>query len=324
MENGWSLQDALMIKPVHKVFKDHFGRKFETATDMCRYHGVSYSLYLNRLKSGKSLEEALNPHNKEKYIDHLGNVFNTQKEMCAFHGVSENTYYQRLRAGKTIEEALCKAAIYYKKDSDGKIFCRTKKEKQTLKREWFDHLGNKFSTLDEMCAFHGVERHAFTRDIKKCVSLKEALTPKVSVKVRCTDHLGNEFESITEMCKHHGITLSQYESRKRSDWPLERILSKGDYARRKTCTDHLGNVFESEIKMCQHWGVSDKTYRHRIIYDGWSLEKALTTKDIYTCTDHLGNVYKSKVEMAEHWGQKKGVRVEFYSTIFVQGWKNNM
>ena len=49
---------------------------------------------------------------------------------------------------------------------------------------------------------------------------------------------------------------------------------------RSNVTDHLGNEFSSYTKMLEHWGVYGSTFRYRM-ENGWSLEEALTSKNLY-------------------------------------------
>ena len=41
----------------------------------------------------------------------------------------------------------------------------------------------------------------------------------------CKDHLGNEYINAKEMCLAYGLPYETYQSRKRSGWDIERILT---------------------------------------------------------------------------------------------------
>lgn len=65
IEHGWTLKDALEKKPernkVSKSFvcKDHEGNFYSSVSEMCRKYKISRSLFLYRIRQGKSLSEAL-------------------------------------------------------------------------------------------------------------------------------------------------------------------------------------------------------------------------------------------------------------------------
>lgn len=73
----------------------------------------------------------------------------------------------------------------------------------------------------------------------------------------------------------------------------------------KECYDHKGKKFPSKKARARHYNLSVNAIDARL-NKGWSLEKALTTKqekgNSKKCTDHLGNVFKSKKEKYEFWG----------------------
>ena len=65
------------------------------------------------------------------------------------------------------------------------------------------------------------------------------------------------------------------------------------------CYDHLGNIFNSKKEMCEYYGVCKTTFKSRI-ESGWSLEDALTGKEVKKYYDHLGNEFESIAQMCEY------------------------
>lgn len=156
-----------------------------------------------------------------------------------------------------------------------------------------DHLGNKFSSITEMCKYWGVNHSTFCCRIKKNLSLAEALTgPKKVV----TDHLGNNFESVKEMCEYWGVNQNTFSLRLQKKLDLAEALT----GPKKTVADHLGNLFISIEEMCKYWGVDSCTFRNRL-KKGLTLTEALTGPK-KVVIDHLGNEFGSIEEMCEHWG----------------------
>lgn len=82
--------------------------------------------------------------------------------------------------------------------------------------------------------------------------------------------------------------------------------------------DHLGNVFPTKKKMCEAWGIKPDTFYSRIKYKGWSLEKALTTKDDsrIECVGIDGEIFSSVSELCE----KYGISRHIYDNRIKNGW----
>lgn len=65
IDAGWQMDDALTTPPIQhgqrrtSVRKDHTGREFSTTAEMCRYWGVKYTTFKDRLKSRWTLKDAL-------------------------------------------------------------------------------------------------------------------------------------------------------------------------------------------------------------------------------------------------------------------------
>lgn len=112
-----------------------------------------------------------------------------------------------------------------------------------MKRAYFkpkkstDHLGNTFSSIKEMCAFHKVSYELFKNRRGRGFSLERSLCshrvnkakrikngPDKRKKV-CTDHLGNIYDSKEEMLKAYYISRQTFLYRKRKGWDLEKILT---------------------------------------------------------------------------------------------------
>ncbi len=171
-------------------------------------------------------------------------------------------------------------------------------------KKYFDHLGNEFDSLKEMCKAYGISVNGYYYRINAGYNLEETLTKALLPNhMSCKDHLGNEFASVSAMCNHYGISISAYCDRIDRGFSVQEALTLDTRPVSVESVDHLGNVFPSQKEMCKHYNINDATFRKRIS-NGWSLEDALT-KGI-GCTDHLGNYYKSKMEMCRHYNIDKG------------------
>lgn len=159
---GWSLERALTTEKRkdrgrHKICKDHLGKVFNSISEMCTYHGVTLSNYESRIRSGKTLEEALT--NKKRFVincvmDEEGNEYNNITEL----GLAKNIDFRRAKESVGIEQA-----------DDTDIGC-------------VDHEGNRFRSAFDMCCYWGLGYTTYLYRRKRGYSLEKALTKKVKHK----------------------------------------------------------------------------------------------------------------------------------------------
>lgn len=91
--------------------RDHLGNEFPSLKEMARYWKVSYPAFLNRLKKGWLVGEALTvPADKRgrrfRFTDHRGNVFHSRDEILEFWHISRGRFYAKKAQGFTDEEIL--------------------------------------------------------------------------------------------------------------------------------------------------------------------------------------------------------------------------
>lgn len=188
---------------------------------MCRHYGVTVSEYDGRIKSGKSVEEALKA--KEKIKDHLGNVYASKDRMLMHYGITVDAYNKRLKNGWTLEKALT-------------IPLRKRK---CIPRE--DHLGNRYESLHEMLCHYNITRSAYEKRMEYGWSLEDILTKPLSGSTaerkesnggvynnsagKVTDHLGREYATIDTMCKAYHILRQTYLARIDRGYSIEEALT---------------------------------------------------------------------------------------------------
>lgn len=82
--------------------RDHMGIVYESTDKMCEKWGIKKATYLDRIKKGWTLKNALITPVKHtsdnvstpsliirpdgKFLDHMGNLFNSREEMWEFYG----------------------------------------------------------------------------------------------------------------------------------------------------------------------------------------------------------------------------------------------
>lgn len=164
------LNKRLLIKnKANYEIKDHLGNSFECVNDMCKHYGISKALYRYRIKNGYTKEEALTLKKSRKSnlnqkrnptIDHLGNEFESFTDMCKKYSLNPTTVTDRLNRGLSLGQALTKPLA---KNGDNR------------RKKSFDHLGNEYISITEMCKCYNIETSIYCKRIKRGWSVKEAL-----------------------------------------------------------------------------------------------------------------------------------------------------
>lgn len=148
-----------------KSCKDHLGNKYRSISEMCSVYGISYAVYSNRMKSGKTLEETLTTPCIASYrlklrTDHFGRVYGTVKEMCEHYGIPVSVYYNRVRRGLPIEKCLAKYRV---------ANCQ--------RRHVDDDCGHVFTSMGELCNFYHLDLESLKSRLRHGEKLKDILQP---------------------------------------------------------------------------------------------------------------------------------------------------
>ena len=121
------------------------------------------------------------------------------------------------------------------------------------------------------------------------------------------DHTGKEYRSERAMLKDYGIGRTNYTTRIKNGWSMEKALTTpSEYDSDTKVKDHLGQEYNTKIEMCKVYGIEYATYFRRK-RKGMSTEEALTRpvkkrSKVENATDHLGKTYSSKRAMAKAYG----------------------
>lgn len=144
------------IKPEYGVVTcDHKGNIFKNQEEMCKYWGLSKSLYKQRIKDGMTKEEALTTPVKKcgTFVDYLGNEFESFREMASFWKINATTLRSRIKLYGYTKEAF---------EPEAKVVS--------------DHLQNKFFTRKDMLLHYNITPRMYEVRLKAGYTLKEALT----------------------------------------------------------------------------------------------------------------------------------------------------
>lgn len=219
IRNGWTKEDALTKNTrdinINPTFIDHLGNVYKDQQTMCKHYEIEPDVFVKRISSGWSLEDALTKPVREKndnpiFIDHLGNTFPSQTKMCEYYKIGINTFKKRISKGMSLKAALTTPV---------------KGDEQYIIT---DHLGNAFPSQTKMCEHYKIRFSLFKYRISKGMSLKAALTTPVKRQEEqtVTDHLGNVFSNKTKMCKHYGIDYYLFKYRISKGMSLKDALIK--------------------------------------------------------------------------------------------------
>lgn len=158
------------------VVQDHTGRKFCCISAMCRHYRIKPDEFMWRMSEGWTVEEALtscrrstseNKVRRKALVnsmslncvkDHIGQSFPSVEAMCLYYDIPMVTYMFRRTQGWDLREALTTPVGAFQK------------------RTVFDHMGQKYESVDAMCRHYRVAVSTFKDRIKKGWSLEKALT----------------------------------------------------------------------------------------------------------------------------------------------------
>lgn len=162
--------------PVFKMITDHLGQQFNSTQEMCDFYKIPVKIFNCRRVNGWSLTKALTqpvirrglPKPKVKKVvvkDHLGHEFRSQTAMCAYWNINRDLFVKRIERGWSLERALTEPI-----DPLGHNRHRCE-----------DHLGHVFLSVEEMCAYWGINLNTFHYRRKR-MGLEQALTTPLAWK----------------------------------------------------------------------------------------------------------------------------------------------
>lgn len=90
-------------------------------------------------------------------------------------------------------------------------------QKHRCSKKQIDHEGRQFDTVEAMCDYWGVKYSTYLYRIRKGVSVRFALTRRVTQDKthKQYDHEGRGFKSTMDMCDYWGVNYNTYKTRMR-------------------------------------------------------------------------------------------------------------
>ena len=230
LKRGWSVEKALTTPVAScspKICRDHLGREYPSISAMAREYGIDFSMLMNRLKAGLSLEDALTLPNFHTTKDHLGNVYPSKKAMLEAYGIHKNTFDQRIAAGASLEDALT-AKSHALRKVDGQL-----KPKQ-------DGKGNTYQNLKGMCDPLGISVSAYHTRKRFGIPIDH---PNRIHPVK--DHKGIEYPTLQAMLDAYKVSRGAYRGRKKRGWTPEECLLGRE---RKKSRPSKKEIIESDMR----------------------------------------------------------------------------
>ena len=255
--------------------QDHLGNKFKSIREMALFHGKDPTKVAINLRKGMTPEEALFHKNNQHYKpvkDHLGNYYINASEMCKAYNILPATFRYRTKIkGFTLKEALDDCVF---EDSKGKRFKTYKalaayydipypkvidnnsknknlleKSKKNQYKTNIDHLGNKYSSFEEMCKHYNQNPSTVIKRLYRKIPLKNALLGSV------VDHKGNHYLNLKSMLKEYNIPYITYKAQINKNYTLEEIIEGKE-------VDIYGKRFKTLKDLCNYHNLNYQKYRY--------------------------------------------------------------
>lgn len=260
----WDLKRAL-TEEASKGYRsqpveDHLGHKFPQKKARAQYWGHSARVVDMRLRSGKSIQEALvTPSNTR-----MNPVHDQNGTMIGY-----GTQQQARNAG------ICPQQLNSKLQAGVPAIDLHKNRAMT---QCMDHLGHVFEQKKSMCDYWDMTVSAFNSRIKRGYSIERALTES---RLQFERNNGTRvavdnkiYNSIQDACAAYGIQYNTYNYRVKLGFTSQEALMLGRLGVEKPCKDHFGNPYPQMKQMCMRYHISVRAYLGRI-QAGWSLANAL-------------------------------------------------
>lgn len=173
---GLSVREALTSgKKLERIsFTDKDGQYYHSLSEYCRLNNKSMTTISSRYRKASSIEtidlesnanESGDDLRCKRVKDHLGKEFRSETDMCRYYGVKVGTYRKRIEAGIDKETALYPGKLGKKKEV------------------YYDHLGNKYYSIKEMCEKYGIGQCTFKSRLESGKDIQHALTDPIDERV---------------------------------------------------------------------------------------------------------------------------------------------
>ena len=187
---------------------DKFGNSFKSITAFCNFYYISTSTFYKCRLNNMTIDEIVDKYISKrdnniksprlyKVMEYDGHTFPSVETMCKYYNIKPNTFYVRKRRGFTLEECI--------HGKEKKVKSKIVKPIKNI----VDHLGNSFSTVEEMCRYWGVKRGTYESRLERGFDIKDCLNPKKFKGHPCF-YMGKAYSTEKEMCEKFGVNYNNF------------------------------------------------------------------------------------------------------------------
>ena len=181
-----------------KIYHDHKGLAYPTQDAMCRAYGKSRQAVKWRLRTGKSLEEALETPVEATIYDDNGNIYHSISDIC------RQTKMGRVKAARVVA---------------GEIEWSEAKKQQVFT----DHHKKTYDTFAAMCRQYGKSVHSVKRRLSQGYDIEYALTCPPGPNKNKYEINGKYYANLQEVAKAIGISYYTLNARRKEGMTLDEI-----------------------------------------------------------------------------------------------------
>lgn len=169
----------------------------------------------------------------------------------------------------------------------------------------YDHKGNVYETLEDMCEAYNIKPETFTSRINRGWMLEEALLTPLMANYKDNPKIRTKEDAILKDERYFQYGKEATGESEDENPTVNRIRKRTKPGPKYIWTDHKGNVYPSKKAMCHAYGISAERFKSRT-WDGWPMCYALEKgPSDYNFTDHQGNTYKYLSTMCRTYGIDK-------------------
>ncbi|RHR56333.1 hypothetical protein DWX10_06445 [Clostridium sp. AF18-27] len=227
---------------------EYKGKQYASKLALCQEYGISTSMLINRMKSGWSLEEALETQVGEKSTNGVPVVF-------------EGIRYPSVKSlAKELELPYSSLLHFYERKNDiqeAVECCRT------FGRQELELWGKRYDSLADIAHQFGLSYYRLLSRTEQGVGVEEIV--KEALEKEPVTFRGKEYSHFVDLCAAFQVQPANVYERLRYGLGLEEALTKPiKKMGNKTPVSYRGSNYESQIALCRVYGISVGSVREQM------------------------------------------------------------
>lgn len=219
---------------------EYKGKRYESKAALCQEYGIGLCMLQNRLKSGWSLEDAIEIAPKTK-VTNGAVVFYDGKRYPSVKSLA-----------KELELPYSSLQHYYARrgDIDEAVKCCRESSVQVLKL-W----GNVYESLSEIAHTFGLSYYHLSTRIRDGGELESVV--KNALSLEPVTYHGRKYESFVDLCSEYQIQPGNVYGRLGYGFSLEEALTRPiKPIGNRDAISYKGEDYESKVALCRAYGLS--------------------------------------------------------------------